>query len=161
MGKLVTFALVPAEGIRFAEFLERFRKDDIYTETIGLPDGTDIKMDRCFAYPYAEYGEVTEACLAAKDNNLELMLFFKNYRVVYSLVAQNQWNSVEVSSFAGTNVKYNYDFFNRMKTEHLDQIKEYFNGKLVVGRDNLYAMFGSDAADLDFLVKCIYNIVLK
>ena len=47
MGKLVTFALVPADGIRFAEFLERFRKDDIYTETIGLPDGTDIKMDRC------------------------------------------------------------------------------------------------------------------
>ena len=161
MGKLVTFALVPADGLMFAEFLERFRKDDVYTEFIGLPDGTDIKMDRCFAYPYAEYGDVKEACLVAKDNNLDLMLIYQNYRVVYSLVAQKQWDGVELASFAGTNVKYSYDFFNRMKSEHIERLKEYFNGKLIVGRDNLYTMLGSSASDLDFLVKCIYNIVLK
>ena len=88
-------------------------------------------------------------------------MIFQNYRVVYSLLAEKQWNSIEVEAFAGTLVKYNYDFFNRMKAEHVTEIENYFRGKLVAGRDNLYDILGSTASDPGFLQRYLYSIVLK
>ena len=158
---MVTFALMPADAIRLAGFFDNLRTEDIYQECIGMPDGTDIRMERCFAFPFNEYGEVKEACLAVKDNSLYLMMIFQNYRVVYSLLAEKQWNSIEVEAFAGTLVKYNYDFFNRMKAEHVTEIENYFRGKLVAGRDNLYDILGSTASDPGFLQRYLYSIVLK
>ena len=90
-----------------------------------------------------------------------MMLIYPNYRVVYSLLAEKQWNSVEVEAFAGTLVKYNYDFFNRLKTEHVIEIENYFRGKLTVGRDNLYNVLGSTSSDPKFLQRFLYSIVLK
>jgi len=158
---MVTFAVMPADALDLAGDLEALRKDEIYTEHIGLPDGTEISMDRCFRFPFAEYGEVKEACIGVEDNDLHLMLIFQNYRVGYALIAQNQWNSVEVEAFSGTGKKFDYDFFNRMKKEHIGELRNFFKGKLVSGRDNLYGMLGSSASDPDFLRNYLYSIVLK
>ena len=158
---MLTFALAPDDALRLVSFFENYRLEDIYKEHIGMPDGTDIPMERCFAFPYREYGEVREACMAVKDNSMHLMLIYPNYRVVYSLPAEKQWNCVDVEAFAGTLVKYNYDFFNRLKSEHVSEIENYFRGKLVAGRDNLYNAIGSTAADPEFLQRFLYSIVLK
>jgi hypothetical protein len=158
---MLTFALMPQDALRLVSFFDNFRTEDIYKERIGMPDGTDISMERCFVFPYKEYGEAKEACLAVKDNSLYLMLIFSNYRVVYSLLAEKQWNSVEVEAFAGTLVKYNYDFFNRLSSAHVTEIENYFKGKLVAGKDNLYNILGSTASDPEFLQRFMYSIVLK
>lgn len=158
---MITFALNPADALRLTGFFDKMRQDDIYRECIGMPDGTDIKLERCFAYPYNEYGEVKEACMAIKNNTLKIMLIYANYRVVYSLLAENQWNNVEVEAFAGTNVKYNYDYFNRLKENHIAEIENFFKGKFFAGRDNLYDMLGSTASDPNFLQNFVYSIVLK
>ena len=158
---MITFALAPADALRMAEFFDKLRQDDIYNECIGMPDGTDIKLERCFAFPYNEYGEVKEACMAIKNNTLQVMLIYANYRVVYSLLAEKQWNNVEVEAFAGTNVRFNYDYFNRLKESHITEIENFFKGKFYAGRDNLYSMLGSTASDPNFLQNYIYSIVLK
>ena len=158
---MVTFALMPADALRLVSFFDKFRTEDIYQECIGMPDGTEVRMERCFVYPYNEYGDVKEACLAVKDNSLYLMLIYSNYRVVYSLLAEKQWNCVEVEAYAGTLVKYNYDFFNRLKAEHIVKIEDFFRGKMVAGKDNLYNMLGGTAIDPDFLQRFLYSIVLK
>ena len=103
MGMLgtVTFAVMPEDALQFASFLDTLRMEDIYPETTGLPDGSEVKMDRCFKYPYAEYGDVKEACLAVKDNDMSLMLIYANYRMEYILSAQKQWKYVEVKAYSG------------------------------------------------------------
>ena len=156
---LVTFALVPDDALRFAGFLDKLRAEDIYPECIGLPDGSEVNMDRCFVYPYAEYGDVKEACIAVNNNDLSLMLIYSNYRVEYSLIAQKQWRSVEVKAFSGLLKKYNYDYFNRLKKEHMAGLTDFFKGKLVAGQDNLYGMLGSGASDPNFLKQYMYKLV--
>ena len=156
---LVTFALVPDDALRFAGFLDKLRFEDIYPECIGLPDGSEVNMDRCFVYPYAEYGDVKEACIAVNNNDLSLMLIYSNYRVEYSLIAQKQWRSVEVKAFSGLLKKYNYDYFNRLKKEHMAGLTDFFKGRLVAGQDNLYGMLGSGASDPNFLKQYMYKLV--
>ena len=157
----VTFAMAPGDALRFAGYLDNLRTDDIYTEKIGLPDGTDLNMDRCFAYPFSEYGDVKEACLAVEDNDLSLMLIYQNYRVEYALSAQKQWSAVAVSAYSGTSLKYSYDFFNRLSTEHVMKLETFFKGKLIAGQDNLYSMLGSDSGNPNFLREYIYKITLN
>ena len=157
----VTFALAPEDALKFTGYLDMLKSDDIYTEVIGLPDGTDLNMDRCFTYPFAEYGEVNEACMAVNNNDLSVMLIFQNYRVEYLLSAAKQWNSVEVLAYSGTKLKYSYDFFNRLKSEHVKELENFFRGKLVAGKDNLYEMLGSGASDPNFLRNYIYKISMK
>ena len=157
----VTFALACEDALRFTGYLETLRSDDIYTEKIGMPDGTELNMDRCFAYPYTEYGDVKEACIAVDNNDLSVMLIYQNYRVEYALSAQKQWRSVEVSAFSGMALKYNYDFFNRLKSEQVKELETFFKGKLIAGQDNLYSMLGSGASDPNFLRNYIYKISLK
>ncbi|MCR5728612.1 MAG: hypothetical protein K6G24_14260 [Lachnospiraceae bacterium] len=157
----VTFAMAPGDALRFAGYLDNLRTDDIYTEKIGLPDGTDLNMDRCFAYPFSEYGDVKEACLAVEDNDLSLMLIYQNYRVEYALSAQKQWSNVAVSAYSGTSLKYSYDFFNRLSTEHVMKLETFFKGKLIAGQDNLYSMLGSDSSNPNFLREYIYKITLN
>ena len=157
----VTFALAPEDALKFAGFLDSLRDGDIYIEKIGLPDGTDLNMERCFAYPYAEYGKVKEACLAVKDNDLSVMLIFANYRVEYALSAKKQWSCVEVMAYSGTALKYDYDFFNRLKAEDVKELEDFFRGKLICGKDNLYGMLGSEAGNPNFLKDYIYKISLK
>ena len=157
----VTFALGPEDALRFTGYLDGLRNDDVYKEKIGLPDGTTVEMDRCFSFPYTEYGEVKEACLAVEDNNLSVMLIYQNYRVEYALSAYRQWNAVEVSAYSGTAVKYSYDFFNRLKSEHVKELENFFRGKLIAGKDNYYSILGSSEGDTNFLKNYIYKIVLK
>ena len=157
----VTFSLAPEDALRFTGYLDNLRNGDIYTEKIGLPDGTDINMDRCFAYPFSEYGDVKEACLAVNNNDLSIMLIYQKYRVEYALYAQNQWKNVEVAAFSGTALKYDYDFFNRLKSDQVKELENFFRGKLAAGKDNLYGMLGSEAGDPNFLRNYIYKISLK
>ena len=157
----VTFALAPEDALRFTGYLDMLRLDDIYTEKIGLPDGTDLNMERCFAFPYAEYGDVKEACMEVNNNDLSVMLIYQNYRVEYALSAQKQWNGVEVCAYSGTMLKYSYDFFNRLRSEHVKELENFFRGKLVLGKDNLYEMLGSGASDPNFLRNYIYKISLN
>ena len=156
---LVTFALVPDDALRFAGFLDKLRAEDIYPECIGLPDGSEVNMDRCFVYPYNEYGDVKEACIAVNNNDLSLMLIYSNYRVEYSLFAQKQWRSVEVKAYSGLLKKYNYDFFNRLKSDHVNELEGFFRGRMIVGKDNLYSMLGSGASDPNFLRQYIYGLI--
>ena len=158
---LVTFALAPEDALKFTGFLDNLRDGDIFTEKIGLPDGTDLNMERCFAYPYSEYGEVKEACLAVKDNDLSVMLIYANYRVEYALSAGKQWSSVDVMAYSGTALKYNYDYFNRLKADDVKELEDFFRGKLIAGKDNLYGMLGSEAGNPNFLKNYIYKISLK
>ena len=58
----VTYAVAVEDALEFATFLETLRLEDVYKECTGLPDGSEVKMDRCFAYPFSEYGDVKEAC---------------------------------------------------------------------------------------------------
>ncbi|MBP5532692.1 MAG: hypothetical protein J6X68_01855, partial [Lachnospiraceae bacterium] len=83
----VTYALNTGDALEFAKFLETLRLEEVFSECTGLPDGSEVKMDRCFAYPYAEYGDVKEACLAIKENDMSLMLLYANYRIEYELSA--------------------------------------------------------------------------
>ena len=161
MGMLgtVTFAVMPEDALQFASFLDTLKSEDIYPETTGLPDGSEVKMDRCFKYPYAEYGDVKEACLAVKDNDMSLMLIYANYRMEYILSAQKQWKYVEVKAYSGKLKKYDYDYFNRLKKEHVTALQEFFKGRLVAGQDNLYGMLGSGASDPNFLKQYMYKLV--
>jgi len=158
---MLTFALMPNDALRLVSLFENMRTEDTYTERIGMPDGTEVKMDRCFAYPFNEYGEVKEACMAVKNNSMQIMLIYKNYRVAYSLPAEKQWSKVEVEAFAGNLVKYDYDFFNRLKAEHVTEIENFFRGKLYAGKDNLYNILGTTASDPEFLQRFIYSVILK
>ena len=133
----VTYALNTGDALEFAKFLETLRLEDVFSECTGLPDGSEVKMDRCFAYPYKEYGDVKEACLAIKENDISLMLLYANYRIEYELSAQKQWNCVVVKAYSGVHKKYNYDYFNRLKKEHMDKLTDFFKGRLVAGQDNL------------------------
>ena len=155
----VTYALNTGDALEFAKFLETLRLEDVFSECTGLPDGSEVKMDRCFAYPYAEYGDVKEACLAIKENDMSLMLLYANYRIEYELSAQKQWNCVVVKAYSGVHKKYNYDYFNRLKKEHMDKLTDFFKGRLVAGQDNLYGMLGSGASDPDFLRQYMYKLV--
>ncbi len=155
----VTYAVAVEDALEFATFLETLRLEDVYKECTGLPDGSEVKMDRCFAYPYAEYGDVKEACLAIKENDMSLMLLYANYRIEYELSAQKQWNCVVVKAYSGVLKKYNYDYFNRLKKEHMDKLTDFFKGRLVAGQDNLYGMLGSGASDPDFLRQYMYKLV--
>ena len=156
---LVTFAMEPKDALQFASFLDTLKTDDIFTECIGLPDGSEVKMDRCFIYPFEEYGDVKEACLAIKDNDMSLMLIYANYRIEYLLSAQKQWRSVEVMAYSGMLKKYNYDFFNRLKSSHVTELENFFRGRLVLGNDNLYGILGSGASDPNFLKQYMYKLV--
>ena len=49
----VTYAVQTEDAMQFASFLETLRLEDVYQECTGLPDGSEVKMDRCFAYPYS------------------------------------------------------------------------------------------------------------
>ncbi|MBR4343796.1 MAG: hypothetical protein IKP88_14060 [Lachnospiraceae bacterium] len=158
--KTVTFAITPADVMGFAGFLDNLRTDDVFKECIGVPDGTSIQMERCFAFPFREYGDAKEACIEVGGNSMKLMLIFPNYRVVYSLIAENQWRNVEMEVFAGTLVKYNYDFFNRLNAQHIKEIDCFFRSKLIAGRDNLYSSLGSDASNPEFLKNYIYSVIL-
>ena len=155
----VTYALNTGDALEFAKFLETLRLEEVFSECTGLPDGSEVKMDRCFAYPYAEYGDVKEACLAIKENDMSLMLLYANYRIEYELSAQKQWNCVVVKAYSGVHKKYNYDYFNRLKKEHMDKLTDFFKGRLVAGQDNLYGMLGSGASDPDFLRQYMYKLV--
>ena len=155
----VTYAVQTEDAMQFASFLETLRLEDVYQECTGLPDGSEVKMDRCFAYPYSEYGDVKEACLAIKDNDMSLMLLYANYRVEYELSAQKQWNSVVVKAYSGVFKKYNYDYFNRLKKEHMAGLTDFFKGRLIAGQDNLYGMLGSGASDPNFLKQYMYKLV--
>ena len=155
----VTYALNTGDALEFAKFLETLRLEDVFSECTGLPDGSEVKMDRCFAYPYKEYGDVKEACLVIEENDMSLMLLYTNYRIEYELSAQKQWNCVVVKAYSGVHKKYNYDYFNRLKKEHMDKLTDFFKGRLVAGQDNLYGMLGSGASDPDFLRQYMYKLV--
>ena len=98
--------------------------------------------------------------MEVEDNTMNLMMIFPNYRVVYSLSAVNRWRSVDVEVFAGTKVKYNYDFFNRLNKENLKEISGFFRAKLIAGRDNLDFSLGLKASDPNFLKDYIYSVIL-
>ena len=157
--KAVTFAIAPADVMDFAGFLDNLRAEDIYSECIGLPDGSDVKMDRCFAFPFSEYGDAKEACLEVNENTLKVMLIYPNYRAVYSLSSERQWRNAELEVFAGTKVKYNYDYFNRINGSHIKEIENFFRGKLIAGRDNLYNALGSGASNPNFLKDFVYSVI--
>ena len=117
-------------------------------------------MERCFTFPFSEYGDVKEACMEVGDNTMNLMLIFRNYRVVYTLSSINQWRNADMEVFAGSLVKYNYDFFNRLSKDNVKEINDFFRSKLVLGKDNLYSILGSSANDPNFLKNYIYSVVL-
>ena len=94
-----------------------------------------------------------------EENDMSLMLLFANYRVEYELSAQKQWNCVEVKAYSGVLKKYNYDYFNRLKKEHMRGLTDFFKGRLVAGQDNLYGMLGSGASDPNFLRQYMYKLV--
>ncbi|MBQ5933626.1 MAG: hypothetical protein IJL55_07985 [Lachnospiraceae bacterium] len=66
---------------------------------------------------------------------------------------------MEVKAYSGVLKKYNYDYFNRLKKEHMRGLTDFFKGRLVAGQDNLYGMLGSGASDPNFLRQYMYKLV--